>query len=71
MKPIILILAGLLCTVLEWVRIIQFKSLLIIKPVETANNKVTALQYTFLVYPWAMYSLFGLIVAYNLYIKNA
>jgi glycine betaine transporter len=41
-------------------------------PVETANNKVTALQYTF--FHWgftpAMYSLFGLIVAYNLYIKK-
>jgi glycine betaine transporter len=37
-------------------------------PVETANNKVTALQYTFHwgFTPWAMYSLFGLIVAYNL-----
>ncbi|MFB0909420.1 MAG: BCCT family transporter [Flavobacterium sp.] len=43
-------------------------------PVETANNKVTALQYTFFHWgftPWAMYSLFGLIVAYNLYIKKA
>jgi glycine betaine transporter len=39
-------------------------------PVETANNKVTALQYTFQGLQWAMYSLFGLIVAYNLYIKK-
>jgi glycine betaine transporter len=42
-------------------------------PVETANNKVIALQYTFFHWgftPWAMYSLFGLIVAYNLYIKK-
>jgi glycine betaine transporter len=41
-------------------------------PIETANNKVTALQYTFHwgFTPWAMYSLFGLIVAYNLYIKK-
>jgi glycine betaine transporter len=41
-------------------------------PVETANNKVTALQYTFSLgfTPWAMYSLFGLIVAYSLYIKK-
>jgi glycine betaine transporter len=35
-------------------------------PVETANNKVTALQYTFFwgFTPWAMYSLFGLIWLY-------
>lgn len=42
-------------------------------PVQTANNKVTALQYTFFHWgftPWAMYSLFGLIVAYNLYVKK-
>jgi glycine betaine transporter len=41
-------------------------------PVETANNKVTALQYTFFHwdFTWAMYSLFGLIVAYNFYIKK-
>jgi len=42
-------------------------------PVATANNKVTALQYTFFHWgftPWAMYSLFGLIVAYNLYVKK-
>jgi glycine betaine transporter len=42
-------------------------------PVETANSKITALQYTFFHWgftPWAMYSLFGLIVAYNLYIKK-
>jgi glycine betaine transporter len=38
-------------------------------PVETANNN-TALQYTFQGLQWAMYSLFGLIVAYNLYIKK-
>jgi glycine betaine transporter len=40
-------------------------------PVETANNKVTALH-TFFHWglQWAMYSLFGLIVAYNLYIKK-
>ena len=40
-------------------------------PVATVNNKVTALQYTFFHWgftPWAMYSLFGLIVAYNLYV---
>jgi choline-glycine betaine transporter len=53
----------LYCTVLEWVQDYcyeRFKSLLIIKPpVETANNKVTALQYTFSLgfTPWAMYSL--------------
>jgi glycine betaine transporter len=42
-------------------------------PVETSNSKITALQYTFFHWgftPWAMYSLFGLIVAYNLYIKK-
>jgi glycine betaine transporter len=42
-------------------------------PVATVNNKVTALQYTFFHWgftPWAMYSLFGLIVAYNLYVKK-
>ena len=42
-------------------------------PVATLNNKVTALQYTFFHWgftPWAMYSLFGLIVAYNLYVKK-
>lgn len=43
-------------------------------PVATANAKETALQYTFFHWgftPWAMYSLFGLLVAYNLYIKKA
>jgi glycine betaine transporter len=42
-------------------------------PVATTNNKITALQYTFFHWgftPWAMYSLFGLIVAYNLYVKK-
>jgi glycine betaine transporter len=42
-------------------------------PIETANSRITALQYTFFHWgftPWAMYSLFGLIVAYNLYIKK-
>lgn len=42
-------------------------------PVATMNEKVTALQYTFFHWgftPWAMYSLFGLIVAYNLYVKK-
>jgi len=42
-------------------------------PVAAINNKVTALQYTFFHWgftPWAMYSLFGLIVAYNLYVKK-
>jgi glycine betaine transporter len=42
-------------------------------PVATINNKITALQYTFFHWgftPWAMYSLFGLIVAYNLYVKK-
>jgi glycine betaine transporter len=39
--------------------------------IETANNKVTALQYTF--FHWDLHHgqcLFGLIVAYNLYIKK-
>lgn len=43
-------------------------------PVITNNAKETALQYTFFHWgftPWAMYSLFGLLVAYNLYIKKA
>lgn len=43
-------------------------------PVVTTNAKETALQYTFFHWgftPWAMYSLFGLLVAYNLYIKKA
>lgn len=42
-------------------------------PVVTADAKITALQYTFFHWgftPWAMYSLFGLIVAYNLYVKK-
>lgn len=42
-------------------------------PVDTVNSRVTALQYTFFHWgftPWAMYSLFGLIVAYNLYVKK-
>ncbi|PBJ15877.1 BCCT family transporter [Flavobacterium sp. ACN6] len=43
-------------------------------PVSTANAAQTALQYTFFHWgftPWAMYSLFGLLVAHNLYIKKA
>ncbi|MBK0368387.1 BCCT family transporter [Flavobacterium agrisoli] len=43
-------------------------------PVVTNNAQETALQYTFFHWgftPWAMYSLFGLFVAYNLYIKKA
>lgn len=43
-------------------------------PVAAANTEVLALQYTFFHWgltPWAMYSLFGLIVAYNLYVKKA
>jgi glycine betaine transporter len=42
-------------------------------PIDTINDKVTALQYTFFHWgftPWSMYSLFGLIVAYNLYVKK-
>lgn len=42
-------------------------------PVTTSDPSVTALQYTFFHWgftPWAMYSLFGLIIAYNLYIKK-
>lgn len=42
-------------------------------PVVTTNAKVTALQYTFFHWgftPWAMYSLFGLFIAYNLYVKK-
>ncbi|UUW08758.1 BCCT family transporter [Flavobacterium plurextorum] len=42
-------------------------------PVTVYDSKQTALQYTFFHWgftPWAMYSLFGLIVAYNLYIKK-
>jgi glycine betaine transporter len=43
-------------------------------PVATASTKILALQYTFFHWgftPWAMYSVFGLIVAYNLYIRKA
>ncbi|MFH6967968.1 BCCT family transporter [Flavobacterium sp. FlaQc-28] len=42
-------------------------------PVPTYDSKQIALQYTFFHWgftPWAMYSLFGLIVAYNLYNKK-
>ena len=42
-------------------------------PVISENVKELALQYTFFHWgftPWAMYSLFGLIVAYNLYIDK-
>ncbi len=42
-------------------------------PVATTNAEVLALQYTFFHWgftPWAMYSLFGLIVAYNLYVRK-
>jgi len=42
-------------------------------PVLSSNEKLTALQYTFFHWgftPWAMYSLFGLIIAYNLYVKK-
>jgi glycine betaine transporter len=70
-NQLILILAGLLyCTVLEWVSGLLLRAVqeptyyLNNPPVETANNKVTALQYTFFSLgftPWAMYSLFGLI----------
>lgn len=43
-------------------------------PINTLDNEVLSLQYTFFhwgVTPWAFYSLFGLLVAYNLYIKKA
>ena len=43
-------------------------------PIITANPKETALQFTFFHWgftPWAMYSLFGLLVAYNLYVEKA
>lgn len=43
-------------------------------PVTTANAQVLSMQYTFFHWgftPWAMYSLFGLIVAYNLYNQQA
>ena len=42
-------------------------------PVATNTSEMTALQYTFFHWgftPWALYSLFGLIVAYNLYVKK-
>ena len=42
-------------------------------PVATNASEITALQYTFFHWgftPWALYSLFGLIVAYNLYVKK-
>lgn len=42
-------------------------------PVAAASTEVLALQYTFFHWgftPWAMYSLFGLIVAYKLYVKK-
>lgn len=42
-------------------------------PVHSYDSKQIALQYTFFHWgftPWAMYSLFGLIVAYNLYNKK-
>ena len=42
-------------------------------PVTAFDSKQVALQYTFFHWgftPWAMYSLFGLIVAYNLYIRK-
>jgi choline-glycine betaine transporter len=55
---LILILAGLLyCTVLEWVqglRAVQEPTYYLNNPpVETANNKVTALQYTF--FHWGLH----------------
>ncbi|NUO03741.1 MAG: BCCT family transporter, partial [Saprospiraceae bacterium] len=43
-------------------------------PVNGMDAKQMALQYTFFhwgVTPWAMYSVFGLIVAYNLYLRKA
>jgi glycine betaine transporter len=42
-------------------------------PVAVADTEVLALQYTYFHWaftPWAMYSLFGLIVAYNLYVRK-
>lgn len=42
-------------------------------PIVSTNYSTTALQYTYFHWgftPWAMYSLFGLIVAYNLYVKK-
>lgn len=43
-------------------------------PIQTAHPEILSLQYTFFHWgltPWAFYSLFGLLVAYNLYIKKA
>lgn len=43
-------------------------------PIITGNARELALQYTFFHWgftPWAMYSLFGLIIAYNLYINKS
>ncbi len=43
-------------------------------PVDGMDAKQIALQYTFFHWgftPWAMYSVFGLIVAYNLYLRKA
>lgn len=43
-------------------------------PIAAESNQVLSLQYTFFhwgITPWAFYSLFGLLVAYNLYIKKA
>lgn len=43
-------------------------------PIQSDNLQSTALQYTFFHWgltPWSFYSLFGLIVAYNLYNKKA
>ena len=42
-------------------------------PITVYDSKQIALQYTFFHWgltPWAMYSIFGLIVAYNLYNRN-
>lgn len=43
-------------------------------PIQTNKAEILSLQYTFFHWgltPWAMYSLFGLIISYNLYIKKA
>lgn len=43
-------------------------------PIAAESNQILSLQYTFFHWgltPWAFYSLFGLLVAYNLYIKKA
>ncbi len=43
-------------------------------PISTSNVQETALQYTFFHWgftPWSFYSLFGLIVAYNMYIYKS